>query len=499
VSTLDALLQTSAKSHPDRPALAWGEAQTKTYRDLSAAVERLAHALSVNVEAGQPVAVLASNTPALVVGLFAAWRRGAVAVPLNARWREYELRRILQDAEPAALVSIESYQGYSFASLLSRLLPELPTIRGCYFIDSQGELKWNTEGPGAAGPGQLNPEIGLILYTSGTTGAPKGALVRHSRELAGARAVNDVLGTTAEDVTVFVIPISHAFGMTTFLGTVAAGGLAVLVESAFTLNPLLEAVQRWRATLLHGSPALFTSFLKLAPTPPATLRTGFVAGSACPPPVLEQLDRVGLRVLNLYGMTEIGAAACCRPDDSPHDRYHTVGRPLTGYQIRVSGSQSGEVLVRGPYVTPGYYRQLSRASAGAGDTGSAIALDAGWFRTGDLGSLDERGNLRVSGRAKEVIHVGGFNVFPGEVEGFLLTHPDVLQAAVLGVPHDVMGEAVKAFIVPRPGSNLTAPALLQYARPRIAGYKLPFVIRLLAEMPLLATGKPDRAALALTE
>src|SRR5262249_51753596 len=174
----------------------------------------------------------------------------------------------------------------------------------------------------------------------------------------------------------------------------------------------------------------------------------------------------------------------CRADDPAAIRHATVGRALPGYTFRID---NGEVQVRGPYVTPGYYRQPEQTAA---------ALVDGWFRTGDLGSMDAHGNLSVSGRAKEVIHVGGLNVFPAEVEGFLLTHPDVVQAAVVGVPHPAMGEVPQAFVVVRPGSELTPAGLLQFARARIAGYKLPYGIRLLSEMPLLPSGKPDRVALA---
>jgi fatty-acyl-CoA synthase len=152
----------------------------------------------------------------------------------------------------------------------------------------------------------------------------------------------------------------------------------------------------------------------------------------------------------------------------------------------VAGDVEGEVRVRGPYVTPGYYRRPE-------DT--AAAFDDGWFRTGDLGSLDDEGYLRISGRAKDVIQVAGLNVSPAEVEGLLLTHPDVVQAAVIGWPHPVMGEVLKAFVVTRGDSDLTPRDLLQFARLRIAGYKVPYDIRMLHELPVLATGKPDRTAL----
>ena len=559
--SLDSLLRASAERYPHRPALTlWG--QDIPYRDLDQAVDRLAgHLARLGPDSsppihrgsppihhgGQRIAIVAPNVPALVVALFAAWRTGAVAVPLNARLREYELGRILRDAEATAVISVGAYRGYSFSSVLPRLLPALPSGGAkSLFVDPMGEVEEEVPGTASAAPvvgalpDPLQPDIAALLYTSGTTGDPKGALATHQRELAGAAQLSLMLGMTPADVSVFVVPISHAFGLTCLLSTIASGGQAVLVESTFSLEPMLDAIEQHQATILHGSPALFASFLKaMGPSPDAgrmqfaptaagttkpigrTLRTGFVAGSACPPHLIEQLDDRGIRILNLFGMTEIGAAACCRPDDPPEVRYTTCGRPLPGYEIRIrapirgartegspvgsrfiadpDSSEMGEVQVRGPCVTPGYYHQPGRPAPamnrGTTSPANDQTFDGDWFRTGDLGELSEDGHVRISGRAKEVVQVAGLNVFPAEVEGFLLTHPDVEQAAVVGVPHEALGEAVEAFVVLRPNSGLTPQALLQFARERIAGYKLPYVIHILPELPRLASGKPDRAAL----
>jgi acyl-CoA synthetase (AMP-forming)/AMP-acid ligase II len=194
-------------------------------------------------------------------------------------------------------------------------------------------------------------------------------------------------------------------------------------------------------------------------------------------------------------MTEIAAAACCRPDDPPAVRYTTAGSPLPGFEWHVEPSTEvvrdggGELWVRGPWVTPGYFRRPEE---------TAEAFVDGWFRTGDIGDIDDEGHVRITGRLKEVVHVAGFSVFPAEVEGFLLTHPDVAQAAVVGAPDERFGEALQAFVVPRGGAELTPTALLQYARGKIADYKLPYRVQLVAELPLLASGKPDRVALRAT-
>ena len=529
MATIDSLLLDSANRYPDRPALNFSR-QDLSYRELNAAVDRLATRLAEEAAsagtAAAHIGIIAPNVPALVVALFAAWRSGAVTVPINARLREYELGRILGDAQVTTLVSIGAYRGYSFASILPEICARLPSVRALLFVDPMGEVEEAVSRQPSAVSGQHSADscdlsadrsIGALLYTSGTTGAPKGALVTHEREIGGAHKMSSVLGLTPDDVCMFVVPISHAFGMTCLLSTIAAGSRAVLVESTFSIEPMVSAIKQQQGTIMHGSPALFTSFLKAAPKGIPTLRTGFVAGAACPPHVLEQLDDAGIRILNLYGMTEIGAAACCRSHDPPQVRYTTSGSPLPGYEFRIvpppshepravsheltaHGSQLtahssiGEIQVRGPYVTPGYYREPEPGNRRQPEQ-TDQAFDQGWFRTGDLGELDAQGHVRISGRAKEVIQVAGLNVFPAEVEGFLLTHPDVVQTAVVGTPHETMGEVLRAFVVTRPGSDLTPTTLLQYARSQIAGYKLPYDIQIVPELPLLPSGKPDKRAL----
>jgi len=205
------------------------------------------------------------------------------------------------------------------------------------------------------------------------------------------------------------------------------------------------------------------------------VRTGLIGGAAAPAGLIERLEPA--RILNVFGMTEVGAACACRFDDDAQTRYETAGRAMPGYEVRI---EDGQLEVRGDGVARGYLGQ-----APFGD----------WFRTGDVASIDVDGRVRIQGRAEEVIHVGGFNVFPAEVESFLLTHPDVLGAAVLGGAHPRMGEVVRAFVVARPGSELTPGALLRFARGKIAGYKVPYGIEILDELPRLPGGKVDKGAL----
>jgi acyl-CoA synthetase (AMP-forming)/AMP-acid ligase II len=490
--SIDSLLTAAAERHPDRRALSSSPGSV-TYAELDAGVDELTRRLAALAGTGERVAVIGPNVPALVAGMFAAWRAGALAVPLSARLREYELTGILHDAQPAAVVTVASYRAYSFVDLLERLRPELHGFRGALVVDELGAVVDGVGGGPESDEGEaVAPGTAALLYTSGTTGRPKGALVAHARELGVASELADVLALTPNDACAQVLPVAHAFGLNCLVAAFAAGASVVLGDSAATIRPLVAAVTEHEATVLHGSPALFLSLLKAVPDGLPSVRRGFVGGAASPPGLVERLEGVGMTALNLYGMTEIAAAACCRPDDPPEVRYTSAGRPLPGFEWRVELSDAaaqgaGELLVRGPWVTSGYFRRPEETDA---------AFVDGWFRTGDIGGFDDGGHLTISGRIKEVVQVAGFSVFPAEIEGFLLTHPDVAQAAVVGAPHAQMGEVLQAFVVPRESADVTPASLLQFARGKIADYKLPYGIRVVDELPLLASGKPDRLALA---
>ena len=463
---------------PDRVAVAHGET-TLTFAELAAAVDRLAGTLAA--KPGDRVAVVAPNVPALVIGMFATWRSGAVAVPLSARLRRFELERAFADAAPAAAVSVAAHAGFALSEEIATIAQRTPTLWKSIVVDELGgvvdeaRLRARERAPSSA------PELAAILYTSGTTGEPKGALLPHALADAGARNLAELLGEDATAPFGLAVPASHAFGLACLLCGLTTGGAAVLVDVMASLDPLVHALRRSGATVLHGSPAMFGRLLRSGAE--LAVRGGFVAGSWCPPDLLQALDQRGMRVLNLYGMTEVGAASSCRHEDPPETRYRTVGRALPGYEIRVVDA---EIQVRSGYLPSGYHGR---------PWVSEELTDDGWFRTGDLGELDDAGNLIIAGRAKEVVHVGGFNVFPAEVESFLLTHPAIAQAAVIGVPHPTLGEALEAFVVPAPEAKLEEREVIRFARAGIAGYKVPYGVRVVEELPLLPSGKPDRRTL----
>ncbi len=476
---LPSLLSETLSERRDQQALAYDDALI-SFGQLARDADALASAVSV--DPGERVAVVAGNVPALVVGMLAAWRAGAVAVPLGGRVRRFELERAFANAEPAAAISVRSHGGFPLAEEVAAVARQTAGVRALFVVDERGAVLEQAVLKPRSRSLPSGEDLAAILYTSGSTGEPKGALVPHLLAGAMARNMSELLGADAGAPFGLVVPCSHMFGLGCLLAGLTAGACAVLVDATASVEPLLRAVETHEARVLHGSPALFGRLLRSAATP--ELRCGFTAGSHCPPQVLEALEERGMRLLNLYGMTEIGSASSCRLEDSSQTRYATVGRALEGYVLR---SVDGEIQVKSDYLPDGYQGRA---------WGPEELSEDGWFRTGDVGELDDAGNVKIAGRSKDVVHVGGFNVFPAEVESFLLQHPSIAQAAVIGAPHEVLGEALEAYVVPASGAVIDPREVVRYARAGIAGYKVPYAVRVLDELPVLASGKPDRRALA---
>jgi acyl carrier protein len=479
------LLESAVPAVGDSVAVAYADA-VLTYRELNSRADRLAAGL--HVEPGERIVIVAPNVPGLLVALFGAWKLGAVAVPLSARLRGFELKRAFATTSPTAALSVASHGSFDLARELRRLQDETSTLGECLTIDPLGAVTDQSRSA-AERADPLDEAIAAIIHTSGSTGEPKGAVVSHRQALAQGENLPPLLGDYAAASCGLAAPATHSFGLNCTLCTLAACGTLILADVSASAAPLVNALQHFSAKALHGSPALF---IRLLETPAdLALTCGFVAGSSCSPALLERSDQRGLRLLNQYGMTEMGAACCSRSDDPPDVRYRTSGRPLAGYEVRVAPHASapasaGEIQVRSPNIWP-YYLFGGRTNI---DT-----TPDGWFRTGDLGSVDESGSVSIVGRTKEVIQVGGFNVFPAEVEMFLLTDPRIVEAAVVGVPHAVMGEVPQAFVVPGRQVELEPGDVVRFARAGIAGYKVPYAVRILDELPRLPSGKLDRKEL----
>jgi malonyl-CoA/methylmalonyl-CoA synthetase len=452
------------------PAAGWITAGALDERTCDAA----ARLHGAGVRAGDRVVLSGPNSLDLVVAHVGALRLGAVVVPVNGAYREREVAHIVRDADPT--VAIVDQAGW--AEWVRRASGRVTVTTSA--------LDGLTAAPGAAPRlDDVAPsDPAVIGYTSGTTGAPKGAVLSHGNLLAGAAAVRVAWRWVPDDRLVLCLPLFHMHGLGVGLhGTLLAGASAVLLEG-FDVDGVLAAVREHEATLFFGVP---TMYHRLAASPRVgelrSLRL-CVAGSAALPAALHERleDAAGVRVLERYGMTET-VMLVSNPYDGER-RAGTVGFPLPGVELRISGggADAGEIEVRGPNVFSGYWNRP--------DATSVSFTEDGWFRTGDLGEVDADGYVRIVGRSKELIISGGFNVYPREVEDVLAEHPAIAEVAVAGRPSAEWGEEVTAFVVPRAdGSPLRLEELREWARPHLAPYKLPRAVVLVDALPRNALGK----------
>ena len=515
----------AAQRHGAREALVFGERRW-TFREFADDVERTARALlGLGLGPGERLALWMPNRPEWLHVFYAAATVGLVVVPLNTRFRAAEADHVLRQSGAAAVLAADRFGPIGYSAILRDLCPELatasavlrparlPALRHVVVLGDDvpaAAVSWARflDGAGRVAPGgvaQRERSIGvdtpvLILYTSGTTGAPRGALHDHWM----ARTVIDGasrLGLTPRDTVLLSLPLFHSMGLygggLTFVLTGARG---VLMER-FEPGEALALVARERVTYVCGFDTHFRDLLDhpgFAAADVRSVRLGFLpAGLASTEPVARRVNREWCRTVSAYGSTEVGTGACLSfLDASEDERCLGSGFPLPGYELRIvdpetgrdtGAGEPGEILVRGYAVTRGYH-----VAGGIADP----VLDAeGWFHTGDTGVLDAHGFLRLIGRYKDMLKVGGENVDPLEVEAYLLRHPGVSQVKVVGVPDRRLGEVVAACVVPIAEGALTAEALIDFCRGGIAGFKVPRHVLLVGEYPMTASGKVQRFAL----
>jgi malonyl-CoA/methylmalonyl-CoA synthetase len=459
-----------AAAEPGRPVLWQAGRGWLTRGELEDASRMVAARLHrAGLRPGERLAWSAATSLELVVAHLAALRLGLVTVPVNPSYSERELAHLIGDAEPRAAVVDDP----SRADQVRR------AAGGDVLVTSPGVYLPDGPVPALDRAGPEDPA--LICYTSGTTGAPKGAVLSHGNLLAGAEAVCLAWRWSADDRLVLSLPLFHVHGLAVGLhGTLLAGASAVLLPR-FDADAVLDAVRDHRATLFFGVPTMYT---RLAASPRAaelgTLRLCVSGSAPLPSALFERLaDRSGQQVLERYGMSET-LMNVSNPYEGER-RPGTVGLPLPGVELRLS--DEGEVQLRGPNVFKGYWRD-PEASAAAFDPD-------GWFRSGDLGRLDEHGYLRIEGRSKELVITGGYNVHPREVEEVLQAHPAVAEVAVTGTPSEEWGEVVTAWVVPA-RQPPTPDELLAFAAERLAPYKRPRLVRFVDALPRNALGKVQR-------
>ncbi|MCL2582884.1 MAG: FadD3 family acyl-CoA ligase [Streptosporangiales bacterium] len=479
--TVPDLVRSAADRFGDDEAVIDGPARI-TFSGLAERMEAAAGAFrSLGIRGGDRVALWAPNSAAWIVAAYGILNAGGVIVPVNTRYKAAEATDVITRSGAKLAAVQPGFLGADYEGIArSAGVPVVDLTSG--FLDSGSPYRAPVKG--------TDPSD--IFFTSGTTGRSKGVVMSHAACVRPWVEWCALTGLTRGDRYLVVNPFFHVFGYKAGCVASLIAGAAVLPVPVYEADAVLNLVEKEQVTVLPGPPALYHSLLTAAASGEkdlSSLRLAVIGAADIPVELIRRIrrDLPFQAVLTGYGLTEAGGTVTLnRREDSAADIATTAGLPCEGAEVRIDGD--GEVLVRGYRVMDGY---LDDPAA----TAEAIDPD-GWLHTGDLGTLDAGQRLRITGRKKDLFFVGGFNVFPGEVEGFLLEHPAVAQAAVLGVPDDRLGSVARAFLVRAPRAGLTPEELIAWCRPRMAGYKVPRSVVFLPELPLNAAGKVDKARLA---
>ncbi|MGF7130121.1 acyl-CoA synthetase (AMP-forming)/AMP-acid ligase II [Paraburkholderia sp. EB58] len=482
-----------------------------SYAQLDAARIEAARALmSCGIAPGDRVAVWAPNVAAWIIAALAIHSTGAALVPINTRMKGMEAGAILEDSGARLLFCCGTFLGDSYPEMLAAHRPaaleRMVVFDGTPSAARSGrDERWDAFLLRAAGTtleafrareATVRPDTLMdIMFTSGTTGRPKGVMTTHGQNLRGVHDWASIATVREGDRYLIVNPFFHAFGYKAGWLAALACGATVLPHLVFNPDQVLERVVKERVSVLPGPPTLYHALLNtpgLAERDLSSLRVAVTGAAAIAPSLVERMRaELGFEtVLTGYGLTEsCGFATLCRGGDDAQTVAQTSGRAMPGVEIRIAGpggaalaaGETGEVLIRGYNVMQGYFRQPD-------DAFDTVDRD-GWLHTGDLGSLDERGYLRITDRIKDMFIVGGFNCYPAEIERLFSAHPAVAQVALVGVPDERLGEVGHAYVVLRAGSDASAGQLSDWARQNMANYKVPRLITFVERLPTSAAGK----------
>ena len=521
--TIPRLVDDGAERFGEIEALVDGECRL-TFRGLAEAVDRYARGfMAAGVGPGERVAMWAPNCAEWMLAALGALRAGAVLVPMNTRFKGSEAGYVLRASEATMLVTVRGFLGIDYPALLdgedTGALNRTVLVR-----DEGGTERADVIGLGAflaaaegvdpaasaARAAAIGPEdISDVIFTSGTTGQPKGAATTHAQSLRTFGTWSSIVGLTSGDRYLVVNPFFHTFGYKAGILACLMSGATVVPEPVFDAARVMTRIPAERISVLPGPPTLYQTLLtepRRAEHDLSSLRLGVTGAAVVPVELVHAMrDELGFdTVLTAYGLTEsCGTVTMCRRHDPPEIIAGTSGRAIPGLEVRavvdgrpVAAGEPGEIVVRGYTVIAGYWHDAAATAA---------AIDAdGWLHTGDIGVLDGEGNVTITDRLKDMYVVGGFNAYPAEIEAVLRTHDQVAQAAVIGVPDERMGEVGCAYIVPVGGldggevaGDAWALELLDWARQTMANYKVPRQVVLVEAMPLNAGGKVLKRELRL--
>ncbi len=498
---LAVILQETAAASPDRPAVMYAGGQLG-YAELEALSSRFAAGLeSAGVGPGDLVGLQLPNIPQFVIAYFGILKAGAVVVPLNVMLKPPEIAFHLSDSGVKLLITWDPILGGAVKGA------EAAGVSAVYAVGHAAQAA------GPADPVSVLPferllavpadgylvapraltDTAAVVYTSGTTGRPKGAMLTHIQLYMNADIPGRLFDVQPDDVVITVLPLSHVFGLSSILNVCVRFGCTMSLIPRFDPTAVLDAIQRHGATIFEGVPTMFIALLEhpdLDRYDVSSLRVAISGGASIPAPVLDAFEkRFGVLILEGYAMTETASTTTFNISETER-RVYSVGKPIWGTQTQVWDGEGlplppgkdhvGEVVTRGLHVMKGY---LNAPDA------TASVFSGDWLHTGDLGYFDEDGFLFVVGRQKELIIRGGYNVYPREIEDVLHAHPAVAEAAVIGIPHERLGEEVMAVVTVRDGAAVTGAELHAYCRERMAGDKYPRRFEFRAQLPKNSLGK----------
>ncbi|MGW4406021.1 AMP-binding protein [Nonomuraea sp. NPDC004702] len=490
--TLPRMLRDQAARHPDTVAVVEGGARVTLSELRTGAAEVARGLIALGVEPGDRVAIWGPNSASWVRHAFGVWDAGAVLVPLSSRYKGIEAAGLIGRTGVKVVIVGDPP--------LAGLLPPMDArvaVRAAGDLEAGGvSARAVEERALAVGPGDLCE----IMATSGTTGTPKGVMLDHAQVLRGYWDWAEIVTLDEHDRYPVIAPFNHGFGLNAGLVACVLRRATMLPIPVFSPDALMSLISSEKVTILAGPPTLFARILDeldRADWDVSSLRVAICGAASVPATLITRLaERVGLeRMINAYGLMEGTVVSMTRAGDPIDVIANTTGRAVPGIEIKivdddgkeVAPGRRGEILQRGYGVMRGYWDEPAR---------TAEVIDAdGWLHTGDVGVLDEAGNLAIVDRKKELYIVNGFNVSPAEVESLLLREGSLAQAAVVGVPDPVSGEAGVAYVVPRPDARVTADALLAWAKANMSNYKVPKRVEVVDALPVNVNGKVDKLAL----
>ncbi len=475
-----------------------------TYAELQRDVDLLARALlAVGVRTGDRVGIWAPNCSEWTLVQYATAKMGAILVNINPAYRAHELQYVLGQAGISTLVAAESFRTSDYRGMVEEVRDEVPGLDRVVYIGTPDwdELMARADEVSAEELARVqgslsNTDAINIQYTSGTTGFPKGATLSHRNILNNGYFVGELCAYTEADRVCIPVPFYHCFGMV--MGNLACtthGACMVIPAPGFDPAATLRATQDEKVTSLYGVPTMFIAEWNLpdfASYDLSSVRTGIMAGSPCPAELMKKLIASGIEEMTIcYGMTETSPVSTQnRTDDTFEQKVGTVGRVGPHLEIKIVDPVSGETLPRGragEFMTKGYSVMLGYWEQ---PDKTAEAVEDGWMHTGDIGVMHDDGYVEITGRIKDMVIRGGENVYPREIEEFLYTHPDILDAQVIGVPDEKYGEELCAWIRMKDGATpLTAESLREFCTGQLAHYKIPRYVEIVEEFPMTVTGK----------